>query len=125
MTNICFVDKMLIETYAQFNMAEIERKKIAELQKVAQDLQGLVHSWIGTGQSIREVDWSKIKTLEFQEGLKTRESIATRLTKEHSCARCPNFEAHVSNVGPTHNVCQSIDFLPHHRSTRSCIRNRS
>ena len=79
-------------------MMEIERHKISHMQKAAVDLQALAHGWIASPPgTIPEVDWSKIRTLEFQDLLKTRESWITRMeSKGKTCTTCPNFDEHVS-----------------------------
>lgn len=74
-------------------MAEINRHRISHMENVVQNLQGLAHSWISKG-SVPEVDWSKVKTLEFQETLKSRQSFAARLEGK-ICLSCPDFDEHV------------------------------
>lgn len=78
---------------AQPDMAEITRHRITHMQNVAQELQALAHSWVSAG-SIPEVDWSKVKTLEFQDTLKSRQSFSTRLEGK-ICLTCPDFDEHV------------------------------
>ena len=77
-------------------MAEIERHKILEMQNAAVALQTLVSEWADTS-GVPEVEWDKIKVLEFQDILRSRESLLARL-KGRTCTSCPNFSTHVCSV---------------------------
>ncbi|KAG8987538.1 hypothetical protein FRB90_003297 [Tulasnella sp. 427] len=91
------------------DMAEIQRHRITAMQNVAEDLQGLAHGWVSNG-SIPEVDWSKIKTLEFQDTLKSRQSFLARLEGK-TCLTCPDFDKHYEVIHAKQDLLQRIAFL--------------
>ena len=66
------------------------------LNKVTQTLKDILQEWKAAGDVIPEVEWlSKIKTLEFQETLRARDALASKLSN-YGCRLCENFEEHVS-----------------------------
>ncbi|KAG9042495.1 hypothetical protein FS837_010810 [Tulasnella sp. UAMH 9824] len=91
------------------DMAEITRHRISHMENVAQNLQGLAHAWVSKG-SIPEVDWSKVKTLEFQETLKSRQSFAARLEGK-ICVSCPDFDEHYNVIHAKQDLLQRIAYL--------------
>lgn len=48
-----------------------------------------------TATNVPEVDWSRLRTLEFQEILQTRKANVSRLTQK-ACVLCESFSDHVS-----------------------------
>jgi len=55
-------------------------------------LQTFVQEW-STAATIPEVDWSRLRALEFQELLRSRDSVVEKLRKRHQL--CPCFPEHV------------------------------
>lgn len=45
--------------------------------------------------AIPEIDWSRLRGLEFQEALRERLALAKKLD-DSQCVLCPNFNEHVS-----------------------------
>ena len=68
-------------------------------------------SWIvdsekGTSnRKIPEVDWRKMRSLEFQETLRSRE-VLERTNKERSSLLCPDFAIHVSSFARLGTDCK-------------------
>jgi antiviral helicase SKI2 len=59
----------------------------------------LVHEWTTVG-NIPEVDWSRMRSLEFQETLRDRNALMHRVTST-ACVLCGEFEEHVR----TQSIC--------------------
>lgn len=57
-------------------------------------LAGLVHEWSAV-ETIPEVDWARMRTLEFQEALRSRDALVERLVQK-ACVMCGDFDEHVS-----------------------------
>ena len=75
---------------------EIERHRISHMTSAAAAMQELVHQWIDKG-TLPEADWSKIKTLEFQDTFKSRQAFVGRLDGRE-CVSCSDFEKHVCSA---------------------------
>lgn len=45
--------------------------------------------------NVSEFDWQKIKDIEFQEMLNSKNSLLKRLRIEFQCAKCPDLNDHV------------------------------
>jgi antiviral helicase SKI2 len=56
-------------------------------------LQPHVNDWIDAG-AITEVDWSRVRDLEFQDTLRSRDSLAKHLGNKE-CLECPEIAKHV------------------------------
>lgn len=56
-------------------------------------LKKLVEEW-KTEPTLPEIDWSRIRGLDFQDTLQSRNSLAQRLTGR-VCLQCPDFATHV------------------------------
>jgi antiviral helicase SKI2 len=55
----------------------------------------VIHEEITSTPELPEVEWSRMRDLEFQESLRQRTSYLDRLSKL-GCQLCENFEDHVS-----------------------------
>lgn len=72
-------------------------------------LQEVVRSWLVDSEAgspdwkMPEVDWGRMKTLEFQETLQYRR-VLEQINCSRSCLLCPDFDAHVSSSF-TFRVC--------------------
>ncbi|KAF9245735.1 ATP-dependent RNA helicase [Melanogaster broomeanus] len=59
-------------------------------------LELVVTDWIAAG-TVSEVDWSRMRTLEFQEALRARNEISKRL-QEYECTLCEHFDDHYVQI---------------------------
>jgi len=57
-------------------------------------LSGILQDWLTSQKDIPEVDWSKIRLLDFQETLQRRNTIVKR-NSDRDCLQCPDFIPHV------------------------------
>lgn len=65
------------------------------MEGAIQALSGVLEQWLQS-DSIPEVDWSRLRSLEFQETLRSRNERAKRLVSAE-CTSCPHFDDHVSS----------------------------
>ncbi|KAF7970863.1 hypothetical protein HWV62_22674 [Athelia sp. TMB] len=72
--------------------AIVERHIIAPMKDVVRSLSAIAEEWTASGL-VPEIDWARMRSLDFQEVLRARNELTTRL---HStiCATCPDFEQH-------------------------------
>jgi antiviral helicase SKI2 len=78
----------------QINVDAIVDKRLkTSMQHAATQLNDLASRWSGL-QAIPEVDWSRIRTLEFQEVLQNRDQIV-RVLDGYGCLHCETFDEHV------------------------------
>lgn len=57
-------------------------------------LSGILQDWLTSQKDIPEVDWSKIRLLDFQETLQQRNTIVQR-NSNRGCLQCSSFIPHV------------------------------
>lgn len=82
----------------------MERNLIRPMRTTVELLEEVVRSWVrdseedSTGRKIPEVDWRKMKSLNFQEALQSRGALEER-NRNRSCLLCPDFDLHVSLSG--------------------------
>ena len=62
------------------------------MKDVIASLRTIVQEW-STVATIPEVDWSRLRGLEFQEVLRSRDSVAGKSRKQQQL--CPHFAEHV------------------------------
>lgn len=74
--------------------AIVERHLIAPMREAIKSLTGIVEEFL-SASTIPEVDWARIRSLEFQEVLRARDELVRQLDK-YTCALCGDFEHHVS-----------------------------
>lgn len=72
-------------------------------------LEQVVQSWIADSKGaserkIPEVDWRRMKALDFQEILQSRGALE-RKNRDRSCLLCPEFDIHVSSF-----ACSGTEF---------------
>jgi antiviral helicase SKI2 len=72
----------------------VDRHMIASMNEVISNLAGLSLEWASTG-TIPEVEWLKMRSLDFQETLRSRDRLVQRLSTV-ACTMCADFEDHVS-----------------------------
>ena len=63
------------------------------MREAVKSLDAMVQEWHASG-AVPEVDWSRMRTLDFQEVLKSRNESARRL-QDHTCTLCSDFDHHV------------------------------
>lgn len=80
---------------AQVEVTDIvDRHLISRMRDGIAGLQSTVDEWIAAG-AIQEVDWSRMRVLEFQEIFRSRDSLFKILIST-VCQNCPEFLDHVS-----------------------------
>lgn len=73
----------------------LERQRISVMTEVMDQLIKISEEWVAANDStIPEADWSKIRDLDFQENIQTRNKL-DGLLENKSCLTCPAFEKHV------------------------------
>lgn len=81
----------------------IEKQRISFMNEAVSLLRGILDEWtrrearIDENGEIPEVDWGRMKQLEFQEALRSREAIAKRLEGK-GCVLCEQFGEHVRSL---------------------------
>ena len=73
--------------------AIVERHLINRMDEAVNSLAEIVKEWVSAG-TVSEVEWNRMRSLDFQEALRARNELAKRLDK-HSCTLCGDFEHHV------------------------------
>jgi antiviral helicase SKI2 len=76
--------------------AVLDKNNPEAIESTLSALQGMYES-LKSGESIPEVEWTRMRQLDFQEALKARNSLADRL-KSMSCQLCADFAEHVSRI---------------------------
>ena len=79
----------------------MERHLIRPMQTTVELLEEVVRSWIidsegSPDRKIPEVDWGKMRSLDFQETLQYRR-VLEKINCGKSCLLCPEFDIHVSS----------------------------
>lgn len=76
----------------------IERHKISAMIDVIARLNEIIHEWVAEGlDCVPEVDWNRIRQLDFQETIRKRDALASGLPTM-ACLTCPNFDEDVSTA---------------------------
>jgi len=72
----------------------IDRHRISHMKEAINQLRELVDGWVRAG-SIPEVDWNRLRALDFQESMRTRNDLASRCKDTQcTCKGCPQFAEH-------------------------------
>ncbi|KAK2461501.1 hypothetical protein APHAL10511_005964 [Amanita phalloides] len=87
-TSICLVTDRMIKIDAD----RIIGRRISEMTECIAILNGLVEEW-KSRSSLLEIDWSRMRALDFQDVLQSRNDLAQRIMNR-VCLQCPKFEAH-------------------------------
>ncbi|KII94033.1 hypothetical protein PLICRDRAFT_171718 [Plicaturopsis crispa FD-325 SS-3] len=74
----------------------VQQHRISYMREAIGSLNDLTKEW-ATSETIPEVDWSKMRSLDFQEILRTRNALAKRL-EGHACTLCGDFDHHYSLI---------------------------
>jgi antiviral helicase SKI2 len=75
--------------------AILDRHRISRMKEAIGALEALIEEWLPRG-TIPEADWARLRSLEFQEILRARDTLAERL-KPLGCVLCNEFHDHVSH----------------------------
>lgn len=81
----------------------IDKQRISFMNEAVALLRGVLDEWaprdarIDADGEIPEVDWGRMRQLEFQEALRSREAVAKRLEGK-GCVLCAQFGEHVRPV---------------------------
>jgi antiviral helicase SKI2 len=81
----------------------IERQRISFMNDAVSLLRGILDEWtqqdarIDQNGEIPEVDWGRMRQLEFQEALRSHKALAKRLEGK-GCVLCEQFEEHVRSL---------------------------
>lgn len=93
---------VVVNRLLKVNSSGIVDKRSAELcEKAAHDL-GVMHEELGgmSYKDLSEVDWSRIKQLQFQDVIRQRALTMDRL-KKLGCVLCEDFDEHVRISHPS------------------------
>ncbi|KAF9011054.1 antiviral helicase [Cyathus striatus] len=93
LSSVSFVTSRIIKVDVD---AIVERHLISRMTEGIKTLQALICEWFPSGE-IPEVDWSRIRSLEFQETLRSRDQLVHALRMKN-CVQCPNFKEHYAVV---------------------------
>ncbi|CAG8493534.1 2694_t:CDS:10 [Acaulospora colombiana] len=114
---------LVTRSTVKLDVSKIERQDPLEISKLNQELLQYVSETQTEG--INEVDWSKIKDLEFQLAWQTKDNL-TRHLKDLKCTICPDFNEHYGIIhGEQHlknkiEICRilstkNLDLLPEYK----------
>ncbi|KAK7063867.1 ATP-dependent RNA helicase [Favolaschia claudopus] len=70
----------------------VDRHLISRMRETLALLQNLVAEW-ATSSSIPEVDWARMRALDFQDALRSRNNFVDGL-KKRACVLCSDFDSH-------------------------------
>lgn len=65
------------------------------MRDVIRSLAGAIEDWTLAGH-IPEIDWARMRSLDFQEVLRARNELTKRLVT-HAAVLCSDFESHVGD----------------------------
>ncbi|KAJ7116795.1 antiviral helicase [Mycena crocata] len=91
LTSIAFVTGRTIKIDVD---AIVDRHLISRMREALALLQSLVNEW-STSTAIPEVDWARMRALDFQDTLRSRNSTVKRL-ESRACLLCSDFNDHYS-----------------------------
>ena len=74
-------------------------KRSEELAEKTMHSLAIIHEELASLPELPEIEWTRIRALEFQSLLKQRYSLSDRLAKLN-CQQCPDFDDHVSEEFP-------------------------
>ena len=79
--------------FCKIDADRIVERRINQMVEALEMLKRLVEEW-KTEPRLPEIDWSRMRALDFQDTLQSRNSLAQRLT-DQVCLQCPDFATHV------------------------------
>lgn len=75
--------------------AIVDRHRKASILEATSVLEAVVVEWAASG-SLLEIEWSRMRTLEFQETLRARNEVFKN-PQTFECTLCEHFDDHVSS----------------------------
>ncbi|KAF7784214.1 hypothetical protein Agabi119p4_379 [Agaricus bisporus var. burnettii] len=75
----------------------VERHHISKMNEGITALSTILQDWLANNEPIPEVDWSKIRALDFQETQRQRDLVRER-NIARACLRCPDFSSHYAII---------------------------
>ncbi|SJL06398.1 related to SKI2-antiviral protein and putative helicase [Armillaria ostoyae] len=93
LTSICLVTARTVKVDVT---TIVDRHLISAMREGVAALASMVRDWSSSG-NIPEVEWSKIRSLNFQEVLRSRSAYVQRI-QNRSCLLCEKFEEHYSKI---------------------------
>ncbi|KAH9950987.1 antiviral helicase, partial [Amylocystis lapponica] len=93
LTSIAMVTDRVIKVEVDYIVLA---RKSHHMQAAIMSLSSILSEWINHG-SIPEVDWNKIRSLDFQEILRSRNELVKKLDK-YGCTLCEDFEDHYAVI---------------------------
>ncbi|KAH9486365.1 Putative ATP-dependent RNA helicase [Psilocybe cubensis] len=106
LTSIVMVSNRMIQV--QVNDI-VDRHLISRMKDAISSLQSVVEEW-SSGESIPEVDWSRMRSLEFQEVLRSRDFLVRQI-QNNICVMCPDFDHHYRLIHGQKILRANIAFL--------------
>ncbi|KAJ7897302.1 antiviral helicase [Mycena olivaceomarginata] len=91
LTSIAFVTGRTIKIDVD---SIVDRHLISRMREALALLQGLVNEWSAT-TALPEVDWARMRALDFQDALRSRNTLVQRL-QGRACLLCSDFNDHYS-----------------------------
>ncbi|PWN49830.1 putative SKI2-antiviral protein and putative helicase [Violaceomyces palustris] len=85
--------------------------RISAMSRAAQELVDSLQEFLSKGPKVPEADWSKIKRLDFQEALRTRNEKSSRLNQIESPRDDPDFQREYSITHSRKRLQQEADHL--------------
>ncbi|EPT03462.1 hypothetical protein FOMPIDRAFT_1158982 [Fomitopsis schrenkii] len=87
---------MVTDSTIKVELEYILLGRIKNMEEAIQALSGVLKQWLQS-DSIPEVDWSRMRSLDFQETLRSRNERAKRLAIAQ-CTSCPDFDDHYLQI---------------------------
>lgn len=91
-TTCALVTQSIVSQQVQVNDI-VDRHLISRMKDAIASLQSVVEEWSSAG-FIPEADWSRMRALEFQEVLRSRNLLVKQI-QNNRCVLCPDFDHHV------------------------------
>ncbi|CAG7851695.1 DExH-box ATP-dependent RNA helicase DExH11 {ECO:0000305}; AltName: Full=AtHELPS {ECO:0000303/PubMed:21535471}; AltName: Full=Protein SKI2 homolog {ECO:0000303/PubMed:22511887}; Short=AtSKI2 {ECO:0000303/PubMed:22511887} [Serendipita indica DSM 11827] len=89
----------------------LERQRISVMREIVEQLQEIATEWHNASPPrIPEVEWSKMRQLEFQENLRSREALEKRLEGK-GCTLCEHFNEHYGQIHERKQLLAEIESL--------------
>jgi antiviral helicase SKI2 len=105
LTSIAFVTSRVIKIDVS---SIVNRHLISSMNEALNSLSPLISESISLG-SIPEVEWSKMRSLDFQETLRSRDALVQGLSRV-ACTMCAEFDNHVGTF-PSHAPTATLRIL--------------
>ncbi|KJA28622.1 hypothetical protein HYPSUDRAFT_129128 [Hypholoma sublateritium FD-334 SS-4] len=105
LTSIIFVTDRMVKAINDI----VDRHLITRMREGINSLRSITQDWVKVG-ALSEVDWSRLRALEFQETLRSRNSLIKELNQTQ-CTKCHQFTEHYAVVHGQKVLRANIAFL--------------